>query len=60
MTGFKRKILLANTFNQLPNKVKKYIHNTYLCINPDEAITAYYTPNNIVVEYKNIILPIEL
>lgn len=60
MTRFKRMILIANTFNQLPLKVQKYIRNNYLIINPNESIIAYYTPlNNIAVEYKNIILTVD-
>lgn len=60
MTKFKRMVLIANTFKQLPLKVQKYIRNNYLIINPDESIIAYYTPlNNIAVEYKNIILTVD-
>lgn len=60
MTRFKRMILIANTFNQLPLKVQKYIRNNYLIINPNESIIAYYTPlSTIVVEYKNIILTVD-
>lgn len=61
MKNFNHKVLTATTFKELPNIVQRYIRNNYLIINPDENIISYFSSINIVtVEYKNIILQIEL
>ena len=60
MQNFNHAILTADTFQDLPNNIQRYIRNNYLVINPDEKIIAYFSSNDTVtVEYKNIILTVE-
>lgn len=61
MKNFNHAVLTANTFKELPTTIQRYIRNNYLIINPDESIIAYFSSiDTVIVEYKNIVLSVEI